>query len=208
VYLWSAFQLALAFMGQEYLGQNSIERYAIQAQTGDPDNDWSLLCDPCASGPWTYTAQFDVSPNNWQPFIPVDNLPGAVYTPGVGWEDNPIFFSGTNWQVWLAIEITFVTPVVINDITLNYNCTGNTSNSPVRQNMQTYLNNTQNSSVNNDNAQGNNLVMTSQPNTLVDKIEIRLRASSAINQSQGWSGQASFNSLTISGTGTIPPELT
>lgn len=47
VYLWSLVQLGLAFIGAEYLSIDSVAEYSIQAQIGNPDNDWSILCDVC-----------------------------------------------------------------------------------------------------------------------------------------------------------------
>jgi len=58
IYLWSLVQLGFAFIGAEFLGINSISQYAIQAQNGDPDNNWSLLCAPCVaswSKSWDFT---------------------------------------------------------------------------------------------------------------------------------------------------------
>lgn len=47
VYLWSLVQLGIVFIGAEFLGLNTVNVYGIQAQAGDPSNDWTLLCDPC-----------------------------------------------------------------------------------------------------------------------------------------------------------------
>jgi hypothetical protein len=49
VYMWSAFQLGLAFMGQKFLGLSTIGRYSLIAQTGDADTDWQLLCPSCGT---------------------------------------------------------------------------------------------------------------------------------------------------------------
>lgn len=47
IYLWSLVQLGFAFIGANFLSLNSVRPYAIQAQNGDPDDDWILLCDSC-----------------------------------------------------------------------------------------------------------------------------------------------------------------
>lgn len=47
IYMLSAWQLALAFMGAEFLGIDSISPYAIRVALADPDDDWTLLCVEC-----------------------------------------------------------------------------------------------------------------------------------------------------------------
>lgn len=48
IYMLSAWQLSLAFMGAEFLGVDSVRPYAIRVAVADPDDDWTLLCDECA----------------------------------------------------------------------------------------------------------------------------------------------------------------
>lgn len=56
VYLWSLVQLGFAFIGTEYLGTSGVQQYALQAQAGNPDNEWSVLCATCTP---TITITFD-----------------------------------------------------------------------------------------------------------------------------------------------------
>jgi hypothetical protein len=65
VYLWTLIQLGVAFIGGRFLGTNSMNEIAIHAQTGDADNDWVLLCDPCHS-PFIYERDFTVNNGGWQ----------------------------------------------------------------------------------------------------------------------------------------------
>jgi hypothetical protein len=80
VFLWSAFQLILAFVGQEFLGQHGIERYALYAQAGDPDNEWSILCDACNT---ILTFDYRLSDQGAHAITGSENLFG-VWTDGVG----------------------------------------------------------------------------------------------------------------------------
>ena len=82
VYLWSAFQLALAFLGQEFLEQNSLERYALQAQAGDPDNEWDLLCEACPEGIWVQV--FDFTQDAYSQYFSRVTW-GDGYIAGQGW---------------------------------------------------------------------------------------------------------------------------
>ncbi len=82
IYLWSLVQLGFAFIGAEFLGINSISPYAIQAQNGDPDNNWSLLCQVCDGWEktWDFTVDGGVA-DGW-----------AVAGIGDGW------FAGLGWR--------------------------------------------------------------------------------------------------------------
>jgi|GEM_PF-5495106 len=90
-------------MGQEYLGQNSIERYAIQAQTGDPDNDWSLLCDPCSSQQLLY--DYKIS-DYGATIIPNRGQFSGTWTDGVGWE---FVFGGNTCTSWQRQNVPSIT---------------------------------------------------------------------------------------------------
>jgi hypothetical protein len=108
VYLWSAFQLALAFMGQKFLGLSTIERYALFAQSGNPDNDWELLCDTCVS-PWTRTFDFTDSVDTFAAVVlNPPNQATAVYVIGEGWTGSNYNSGGYNLtnqiRVWSQSE--------------------------------------------------------------------------------------------------------
>lgn len=63
VYMWCLFQLFCAFAGATFIGINTVKPYALFAQAGEPDTEWSILCTECGPDPFA-TITFD-DPNNY-----------------------------------------------------------------------------------------------------------------------------------------------
>lgn len=115
VYMWSAFQLGLAFMGYKFLGLSTVERYSLIAQTGDPDNDWELLCDDCG---WVYESDFPTSQEGWD-IIDSGYGDDGTWVITDGFESADVRIGVSTWCRIIYIEQTIVS-TAINTVTVNY----------------------------------------------------------------------------------------
>jgi len=135
VYLWSAFQLALAFMGQKFLGLSTVTRYALVAQAGDPDDDWMTLCDECV--------------NTWSMSWLLDNgnPTGDGWTIDQGtYSDTPDKITGVSLSdaKYIQLTYTFDETVVITGVTYTVDI-----KSPTNGNNVIYIRNASNTNIQN-----------------------------------------------------------
>jgi len=115
VYALSAFQLWVVGVAAEFFGIGNRNFYALQAQLGTPDNDWSILCD-CVDI-WIYDHDFAVSEDGWYPFSATGTYPftAGVWVDGEGFETTDYRSAVNNYErqtsAEIEIDVTNVTRV-------------------------------------------------------------------------------------------------
>ena len=84
VYGVMAFVTGALSTGGEIFGLIGLRGLQTIAATGDPDSDWSTLCNPCP-GAWVENVDFEV--DQFGAYITqIDNTYPATWSSGVGWE--------------------------------------------------------------------------------------------------------------------------
>lgn len=203
VYLWTMVQLGIVFIGQSFLGVNTLSEYALHAQTGDPDNDWALLC-TCV---WTHTFDFTVDDGGfYSRSIGGDWTSGNVWQAGVGWTSFDSYSSSGNKARRLVAlgkdftesevtEVSFTYNMVVG--TRTYNETGLSLNDRLSGVVQSVIQLPFFDLVTGD---GQTETLTATDNA--DMVALYVGCSN--QDGANWSGSVLVTSCTVKGTGVNP----
>lgn len=131
VYIWSSFQLFLTGSGNKFLGLDTYAPYVAKTLSGDPDNDWELLCDDCPVDGECF--DFVGSSDGWTE----GSSTGEFISAGYRMRTNQQFAIGT---LYLALNsgVQITTPVISN-MTVDWDSTNcNATNGNIDQNFIEY----------------------------------------------------------------------
>lgn len=200
VYLWSAFQLALAFMGQKFLGVSTISRYALIAQSGIPDDAWATLCTDCVVE-WEWTSNFSSSVNIWSI---TNNGFGALgtWSSGSGYHTSDVKIGNPNIYARILSIYTSNFDTTITRIEFDYSIVKGSTNGSSQTTVEIRVTKVDNSVV--------FIALTFATTTdgtftlvLPDRIEhaksIRIQNRVSNQNSASYSGSGSINQLRIYG---------
>lgn len=206
VYLWSAFQLALAFMGQEFLGLNTVGRYAKIAQAGDPDNDWETLCDECG---FIWESDFLDTANIWSPQSSAYGNKSTNWVVDVGFDSVDIQTSASVYSRICVIETDEFDPIEVSRVRLQYDLTKGTFDVPSQNAIQIVLVRSDDTLVTNQisfasavNGFAQSFDWTGITETSIKQIWVNVRASS--RATANYSGLAKPVSVLVEGVGANP----
>jgi len=140
VTVFGVFMIALAFLklgdgnlpSVPFVNLPSTNRLRIALAVGatQPNNSWTVLCDPCTGNNWCETFEFAVSAFSAQWDVTgVDAGSGAIYTPAVGYTDAQQRI-GTRYYRAVRIESNFAVSATITSVTMNISYTKGNSDNP------------------------------------------------------------------------------
>lgn len=220
--IWTGTEIAdfmffaqLGFRSQigQYLGEIAYADIDLRLRvySNDPNPDWLTLCTDCPQ-PWEYNSDFDVTANDWIPYI-TNGKNASVYA-GVGQGFISRDFNRATGQYWrsCAIQIDFEDLVYVQRIEMTYNLTkGSFSSDLFALFIQAFVGGTtqppfEDVLISASNANdGTNLVLTLVVDDTLDAIACGVRSS--LQTTANYSGSCKLVSVSIFGDGTEPPEL-
>lgn len=206
VYLMTVIQLYTVYIGEQYLGIGSTNYYGISAQLGEPDNDWSLLCDDCV---WSHTFDFTVDDGGFSAFgVVLPANPTGVWASGVGWTFTDALWSNAPVQYRRAVAIRrdIVPDTELTSFSLTYDLTkGAYSASVTALGMGMQLDATTPASASETSAvitNGVDKVKLITSTQTADRIYVLITPSA--QPSAVYSGDVVIKSITLTGTGDNP----
>lgn len=120
VYAVCAFQIYIVSIGEKILGSENPKWYAMQAQLGDPSNDWITLCEDCSL---EFVVTYDFSIDN-QDFVStvtsISHVDYSSYVAASYWRNNAVTNGSAVVQRRCLIESPDFDAIFVTKIEIDY----------------------------------------------------------------------------------------